>query len=300
MTNKMKGEFPEELVWTSVVLLTVVILSIVGILALLNAFLFQGKSSLSSTIDFIVLTNRPYSLATGLTYFRIEDRNFLEHVVETSYSSLDEAKSQGITKSLSEFFDKYELSFYNLRITEGEETRFDLLSQESGSAVGRVCGDSLEGACVFYDSFRPTDPVSGVCGVGRVEISEGRNKCDPGLAEKAFGAVACCMFSPDEFEKQKPSIKVQKCGQNSEGICNNDAILVGADGSPSFIPNCREGTVDKVGEAACHDINNKQTPTCCLYQNRARKRLVATGLLSTAQIPLLYKDSFGYAEVTIK
>lgn len=282
----MKGAFPEELAWTAVVLMVVVVITTIGIIALIAAFGFSGKSPLSSTIDFIVLSNRPYALATALTYYKPDDRNFLEHAVEISYSSLENASSQNLGTDVADFLNKYELNYYSVHITKNEKEVADV-STPSGIVA---CGDNFEGFCDSLSSFSFLTGPSSSCGVGRVEISAGKNACTYGK---------CCKLDVDTYKKQSDALNIKKCGKNSEGFCNRNALITLPDSNSKSEDYCGRSVLDIDGTEACKGTNNGDTPICCVYGDLALKRLQQAGTLSSAQIPLLYKDGLGYAEITI-
>jgi hypothetical protein len=276
--------FPEEIVWTAVVLLVVIVIAVVGLFALILAFGFSDKSQLSSTIDFVVQTNKPYAIATGLTHYKAGDRNFLEHAIETSYSSLENANSQKLPDSVSDFLDEYDLSFYNVRITRENTVQADI----SGRLAVPRCGDNLEGFCA--DPGVLVDYAYGVCGVGRVAVQPGRNGC------VRAGSV-CCKLDENAFQQQHPGIVVRHCG-TPESVCNAKAVQNTERGSFEIEP-CGEGLRNNAGDGQCTGINSGTTPICCTYGEAARAERVSEGRLTSASIPLLYKDGFGYAEVTI-
>jgi hypothetical protein len=291
----MKGTLPEDIIWTLIVLVLVVIIGIMGLFALIRAFAFSGEAGLTSTIEYVVASNKPYMLATALTYFKPDDRNFLEHAVEISYSSVDNANSKNLPNYATEFLDKYDTNFYSVQIFKDSKSLLDIFPTKAGSSgVGAKCGDKLEGFCVQKGDVTH-QYTTGACGVGRIEIPEGKNECKEGLFAPA---AVCCKLDIIEYQKQNPAIEVRTCGRNGDGICSGLEVIASSE-SPLIREYCAEGFEDKSGSLECSSYNNGKTPTCCIYGDAATKRRQEIRTLKSAEIPLLYKDSFGYAEVTI-
>src|SRR3989339_5398 len=80
--DKMKGQI-SDIGWTIFLIIAVLVILFIAIMA--GAFI-QFKNSFggvsSSSVEFVVMNNKPYILAASLSHLLAEDRQFMEHATE--------------------------------------------------------------------------------------------------------------------------------------------------------------------------------------------------------------------------
>jgi len=107
----MKG-FIEDITWTALVWIVVIVLLALVLAHFLVISLPWGPGSIKYSIMFSDFVNRPYTVAGALTYYKIEDRQLLEHSLESVIvSSIERAKSQAVIKDLESFMKSYDTDY---------------------------------------------------------------------------------------------------------------------------------------------------------------------------------------------
>lgn len=263
---------------TMIVLVVFVMVSIAVIfLSLYARFSFSGVSPVAYTIDFVDITNKPYSVAEVLTNYRIGDRQFLEHSLESTV--MGKLTTSEVKGGLVELLDTYNFRFYSVEIKKGEEIIYSSDINRPGRSRIQRCGNGFEGLCVleFMSSLKPAGP----CGVGFIEIDPGDNDCPIDLAISSDSA--CCLFSPERYpDEGVGNFEIVRCGASFNGICNPLA--------------CQPTTVRINDDDLCRDANSGGTTICCQFLEESLEESVIS---ATATIPIFYKGESGTIEVTV-
>jgi len=131
----MKG-FIEEITWTAIIWIVLVIIIIIALIYFLITNLPWGPKSIEYSIEFADISNKPYLVAEVLTHYKIEDRQLMEHCIESSVvGSLERADSQDIGDYLKEFMNKYEFKYEIILHNEDELLRIGEKERDSTEAV---------------------------------------------------------------------------------------------------------------------------------------------------------------------
>ncbi len=289
----MKG-FISDIAWTMFLLIAVLVILFIAIIA--GAFI-QFKSSFggtSSSIEFVVMNNRPYILAASLSHLLAEDRQFIEHATEiVAAGSAENASSGSLDVYLKDFFRYYkDIKFISVAIESGRGEEKNLFYVDN---VPKKCGDDLSGFCVESRRKQSVNDrgasitVDVGCTDGRILIDQSKytnndNKC-------ASKNEACCVESSESWTPNTIT-----CGNNGEGRINPDDP-----GVCDFIGRgCSAGRIeieDKGNKCSSVIYSPGKAGTCCVPLES--DILVETGLATTAEIPLIYKNAIGIAEVTV-
>lgn len=284
---------------------TTVLVTVVGVVAVIIVMMFYiWASSIGSgpkggpmTYTEINAYNHPYSVAEILTHYRPGDRNVIEQAIESSVAgSLEKSQSQDLERNLKLFMDSYSFSYHEIAITNtGEVMRFD--------NAGIKCGADYEGICTSkYDVFAVESGTGSIayCNIGRIEINGmclGQNMvCCKDVCEDPNSAE--CQSNKAKWG-DGPGDNVIKCGSEHKGTCSARSLNPKNWWEPwrfyesSYKDICGEGR----SIVKTNDCNTKiSAPLCC---NKIGEAETEEGLLTSAIIPLLYKDSLGYMTVTV-
>lgn len=304
---KMKGQLPEEMGWTLIFLLVFVFLIVTFIIfGLIVRAPFTGMQPLSYSIEFVNMANRPYILAEILSHYMFDDRQFLEHALESIIvNSKEKANSLGIENGLKQFLKSYELKFYSISVKNKDEN--ELIS---ASNKLKRCGENGVGVCTeryisvckikfitlpppFGTIIRSTCEVQAKgCGNGRIKIDDPNKDC--ALAE------ICCMEHKDNeghYLDENNNI-LPNCGPPGQkiGVCDDTKlrkeISINIVSKKYALDDCRDGR-KRIEE---EDDECKDPLICCTPLSDVSE----VNLMTEANIPLLYKDQiFGYIEVVI-
>lgn len=273
---KMKGVVA-PIGGTLLVAIAAVAVILIGLIlyAALKFMSFTGDGPNTVNIEFLAESNKAYIFATLLTHLKAGDKNFLEHSNSIVATSVQGAASESLAAYLDDFaklYTKEDQKLVRVSIIKDKNVTVEYSNQK------QKCGNNLEGYCVvsgvFVNDFFVKFGTVATCGIGRKIIYPGTNKCTIGIccAEDNEGGV----YDP-KFDRCGPS------GSTKEGICDYEIYGKCATGRikyPSEEKDCSDGMV------------------CCIAETEI-DTLKSRGILSTAQIPLLYKGNFGIAEVDI-
>lgn len=173
------------------VIMAVIITVSLGLVLVLNlkSALGFGGGQIEHEFEIIGISNKPYSLAEGLTAYKPNDRSFLENAIEAAVvNGLPRANAQNIQAPVKQFLEFFGLKSYQVTIQKGQ---LSLLTVNSFVAP---CGEG-KGICTTRISS------ANECGEGRVRLPD--NSCSTGKV--------CCSV--------EISGDVKKCGTNLDGVC---------------------------------------------------------------------------------
>ncbi|MBI2971238.1 MAG: hypothetical protein HYY37_02345 [Candidatus Aenigmarchaeota archaeon] len=271
------------------------ILALVVIVAMFVVFLiasFTNKSlSLSFNLKFVDIMNRPYNVQEMLTHYRVSDRQLLEHALETSVAGSAGAAGSdeaAVQRSVGEFVGIYALrDYYGFTVMRNSQK---ILAFDN---TPFRCGQVEEGTCIGNFQFTNFEP----CPVGFVEVQENPDYNDPSRCDKKMGssAVRCCRYDPPAYASRGGNggtpgkFAVVTCGDYALGICNAGVL------GDTYLPcGATMVKIDDTGD--CLDINNGETPICCMAKNP--QLMAAANLIGSAAVPLFYKGNL-YGEMVI-
>lgn len=291
-----KGQFPEDIGWTLIVLVMAVFIGVAFIMyaLVITKVPFIGKDPISTSLEFVTLSSRPHILAESVLFRKIIDRQFLEHAIESSFvGSMESAGSGGIENEVRYFVDRFDIKFYQISIkdTEGNEIfqvseKLTECQDDKGNAgvctkkfvnsEGAVCGNGADRIDDVFDACK----VNEVCCAGYEYKTNGHNY----YQSRVY---------PDDPNKRETA-----CGPNQNekfGICDypRKDIRVGK----KRIATCRAGMtrIDEENDE-CKNRNPGDDLICCLPVSYG----TGTPFFETKSVvPLLYKgkDRVGYIEV---
>lgn len=289
---KQKG-FVDSTMATYVVILAVVIalFILLGLLlCVVLPFCPLGPSQATYAVNYLDVVNTPSTVASIIANVQIGDKLFLEHVYHAFMTGkLEDSEKKLINDEIEKFLEKYDLNYYEIALdTGGGKTNF----LQSSSSLER-CGNDLQGVCIqevgnpgYIDGI-----LVGPCNVGRIKIDQGKNKCSGGITK---ARQACCRDATnqeeynvylDSLEPSQEKMSIVRCGPSSKGICTRSGITSCAAGFiklPEYDDNCKI-------------TNQGKTPYCCSADPAT---LEDQNKISSARIPLFYKDKTGYLVVT--
>jgi hypothetical protein len=131
----MKG-FIEEITWTVIIWIFLVVIVIIALIHFIIINL-GGPGSIKYSVEFADLSNKPYLVAEVLTHYKIEDRQLIEHCIESVVvNSLERADSQNIGDYLKDFMDKYGIK-YEITLHNGDEL-LRIGEEERGSTEAAI------------------------------------------------------------------------------------------------------------------------------------------------------------------
>jgi hypothetical protein len=318
----MKKGLAEEFGWPPILLLIAVVVLVVGlILSIIIRLPGIGSGPISPSLEYVVLRNKPYLVSEVLSNYMVDDRQVLEHALESSFTgSLENSGSTNIEKDIKLFMNNYiedqSLRYYSvvIRDTEGKEIFY-------ADSMFHKCGQNQEGICVkdvrycitsIPISGNPLDPYRCIqyskayhgCGRARDEISDVNDNCKHD--------EACCVdyeLRDDEnyHSKLTGNVLTPECGlpDNKRGVCDvgTPATYVRVLIPGSLIPiyqniavlGCREGW--KRIEEEANECDENRGVTCCVPISTYAEEPTAEALAAT---PLLYKsDKLGWFEVIV-
>lgn len=282
----MKGQEISSIAWTALVLVAVVFLiAMLLIVSVVNSLTTDPRGF---TVSFVKTLNDPYSVLEGLSHYRINDRQLLEHSIESVVTgSLKNSGSGSISAALADFLNKYERRIYIVSI-DGKENILSITNIRGTSLEEIKCGENAY--CTDNYPFGDSKYVNpaGVCQVGKVPADDKDKKCKSGQT--------CCKYDPGEYAKtDQNAVKwaiypVVECGRNDIGICNPVVKAPPAAPKGPLIEKeyCGNGfvIVDDVGDI-CRSANDGQTPVCCAFAGGAE--LQSARIAEKADVPFLYK-----------
>ena len=286
MKNKKGSSMLEDIGWTLIVLVVFEILAIITIVVYWQMSVpGSDAESISYSVEFVQVYNKPYMLAEVLAHTQLTDRQFLEQAIEISAAgSVEGASATSLPVGVKDFVQSY-INSYTVRNYEISISRDN---NEIITIDNKIlkCGANSEGFCRSNIIFGST------CDVGYVEIND-NGAC--GFTE------ACCKYDPTTYADtvgMQKNIAVVSCGPNQVGVCSQGRTP----GSRS-IPK-RGGNICDYGEIlvkdpVCNTANNGDTLLCCATDTVEPS--VVAGLSTRSVVPLLYKNLVvGTLEVTIK
>jgi len=299
-----KGQFPEDIGWTLIVLVAVVFIGIVFIMyaLVITRLPIVGSGPMSTSLEFVHLSNRPYVVTEAMMHRMIDDRQMLEHAIEMAFvKSLEGSSSIGIEDDIKYVMDHFDLKYYQIIIKDGEGNEIIDISKKI-TACEDAAGNS--GVCTsrFYN------PENNICGMGADRIDDYYSVCPQG--------ELCCLdyeYRTDGYTRYQSRINPSKilapCGpdQNKKfGICD-----YGRGGIKIFkklITSCRPGReqveqedVGGIGECKARTgFGSSRVDLVCCVPTSFGSDPIGFGTKST--VPLLYKSggiggSVGYLEV---
>ena len=273
----MKG-FAEEITWTAIVLIAAVI-SVIILFSLLVYYRLPivGGKSLSYSVVFVDLVNRPYLVASAVGNAKFYDRILFEHALQAAVvESLENSNSQAVPQLVEEYMEFYDLKFYSISVKKEGSKIFEITNKP------KTCGVDLFCVPKIYRT------EAGTCNVGRVETD---GKCDSGYV--------CCKEDKSEYENNPEKFKVVFCGEKGVGVCSAKAEDVNQFNA-KYIKKfpCGSGQVEvKDATKNCEKVNNGKTPICCEPFDVG---IISVGRAYNAEIPLLYKDELAMLEVLVE
>lgn len=275
----MKGLMPEDIGWTLIFMVVIAALAIIGVFMFIKVAFFGEQ--LSYTVQFLSVESRPYTLAEVMAHTKIDDRTILEQSIESmTAGSLEGASATDFPGNLKSFVNAFGLRNYYVSVGNGNE----IMRIESTEFK---CGANKEGWCTHRR-------IAGEnCDVGRIEI-DGNGDCN--LLQ------VCCKYDPAAYATISQK-SVLNCG-NERGVCSEGRKLTTWIGvlPPLPIrtgPFCDTGQIYFGKPAECRNANRGETRICCAPKTEEIQ--VASGTLSRATVPLLYKiQVYGTLEVSAK
>jgi hypothetical protein len=303
----MKGAFITDMWWTFLFLLVIVF---VGTAFIMFGFVSSGmglKDSISS-VNFINEANKPFLVAEVLQHYKVSDRQFMEHALQTVVTgSAKNSNSLYATDFVRKFLENYEMNYYSVSIKD--KNKNDLIAV---SNIDTRCGENTKGICVdaFVSRCSRMTIVSlfniplgsgdfcesittkyGICGNGRVKIDDVQEDCQ-------WNEV-CCMENKDSSDHNLDGDGnvLPNCGLegNKKGVCDDEKILVLESGlftnDVLHLYGCREGR-NRI-EKQDNDCGGPEPEICCV----PRSDTSDFSILTEANIPILYKKKMGYVEV---
>jgi hypothetical protein len=265
----MKGQI-EDITWTIILYIFVVVITLAIIITLI-VFVLSGKDPrIFYSVEFLDLSNRPYTIIEFLSQMWLEDRIILEHSLEAMLTGdVKNSNSENIPDFFRGFTDLYKFRYYDITVSSSTKTVVKV------DTPLEACGNNKDGFC-----------ASGSCPEGSDPHSPGANGC--GFLE------TCCKerynFDRKEYVLQGSEIA---CGFNDEGICAN-ARGYGCGNGRVLIDDPRH---DCTG-MACTSTGCYGT-ICC--RPLLEEDLVEKGTVTRAAIPLLYTNTdVGYFGLVIR
>jgi len=291
-----KGQFPEEIGWTLIVLLVVVIFSVTFLIYSLLIVRFPGigKGPISESIEFIHMSNRPNIVAETLSSYLIDDRQVLEHAIESAHAGSLANASSDIEKGVEYYMNYYDyVSYYiNIRNTDGNEIM-------SASNKLTTCGENNDGFCSSpVLKYLNSDPLGAICGKGRIKIDDVDNACKNLITGKY-----CCKDNKDSTGHylDQNNNPLPSCGDDTryDGVCDypdKGRVFVHTINFPFFmivtIDLCREGRL------TLNDRDNvcSSGMLCCASVSSGSEKFYDV----KTEVPLLYKGGkLGWLEVIV-
>jgi len=285
----MKGS--SEIILTGITTMgLIIILAVVLIIAtgLYVRFVIFGGGPLSQEFETVSSMSNPYSLGAILTHKKIDNRNLLEHNIETLVTGdMTRSDSENVPANLKDFLDGYDFEFYHVSLEKqvngkNEKTLFSIDNAK------RICADSAgkKGYCNQRLIF-PSKVEE--CNIGRIKISGNCPWREICCAENATNGH----YEP----KTKKGLDIVQCGSNHEGVCSADGnkpyIAIFIPKLIAVLPlyksvGCGNGRVRIVSDE-CKSANKGQTPVCCapISESFYEKTAIGTKMI----IPLLYRNN---------
>ena len=123
----MKGQI-EQVGWTAIVFVFFVIVTVVAFAHYLIIQLPWGPGTIKYSVEFADFANKPYIFGEVLTHYVIEDRQLMEHCLESVIvDSLERAKSENVTEKLADMVDDYGFDYQIMLLPEAATTVDDIL-----------------------------------------------------------------------------------------------------------------------------------------------------------------------------
>ena len=295
----MKG-ITEEMIYTLLIVLAVLFFAALAIIAAICLVLpvnipgtpCGNKGQISGTASLTELYNKPHLIAAALSEYKIDDRKFLEHVLEIAVTEDTDANAN-FEPRLRSLFKEYDFRYYSVKIEKDKKVILEF------DSIPDRCGQNREGFCFT----RTSDELP--CDVGKVEIKTGDNGCGGGDLTVSVGgdtsfmyprihkspSKSCCVYVSDKeyTEQAKKNTddppKIVHCGDYGKGVCS--------------INECDEEASYELPDNTCKDkdVNNKQTPYCCAP--RSPEVLGSVGEAYSAYAPIYYKGEMAQLTITI-
>lgn len=257
----MKGVSVPDLIWTAleyiIILFILLAIFLMSMLARVDPF----NDPLGFNVQFTKLSSDPFNVEESLSHYFIDDRYLFEHALEGAVTgSLENSISSVILRPLKDFMDMYERRFYQIEVSDGEETVLFV------NSIGNRCGQNFEGICV-------TTNINGICGAGRQTISDPHDVCDSTTVGNVLARPKelCCVDIPDP--------NVPRCGPAGKkvGFCDKPVKN-----------QCPEGRSEILSESG--DCGSDTM--CCADVFGELAEIV--GASFSADAPLLYKGETLY------
>lgn len=265
----MKGQLLP--IWDAVVVAligsAIVIVCLVAFtgIALFNDIPGSSKKGTQNVYGVVIEQQSPFYLAEDLQHLRIDDRQFLEHAIESMWQNA--TTSDNIKKSLIDFSKPYDFNYYRIYQELNKKVFYDVSSSKNS------CGINLEGICTTKWEW-PT-----ACGDGREAIQDDKNVCQQN--------ELCCA-------RIKNPTNVITCGRLKEGLCTSKAKKTEYTDFDGFAmpyvtleDECGEGR-EKIDSTEC-----PQNTICCI--EKTQDKTIGGKIV---QIPILYKNNIDYVTVT--
>jgi hypothetical protein len=298
----MKGQFPEDIGWTLIVLIVVIFFTVVFLIYALLVVRtpFIGKGPISYSLEFVKISNRPYLTAEVLSRYMIGDRQFIEHAIESAFVGSMENASSDIGREVDYFMKHYKfLVVFNHYIIIIRNTDENIIF--SADNMYPSCADDKghKGVCISLAREEHYDPVGTRCGMGADEVVDVTGACKP--------VDVCCVYYEKDDGYFRSTINSSKfavaCGHPEKpgkiGVCDKAATLNLLIKKFQICKYGKERIEEEEinGQEECEVINPKgDTPICCTTPELLTKEGIFS---SRADVPLLYKGGIGYLEVMV-
>lgn len=284
----MKGQssLTEEAGGTVIVIVFVLAIALIS-LSYYGISKINGSSPAAYSLEFVNFATKPFLVSHSLSFYKIDDRQFLEQALESAVTGSAETASAGkMPEWLRSFIGLYDFNTYFIEIKNSKSSALAFDNRLKGCGADDNGDKKPDGVCASK-----AHQDYGNCGLSRDEIPDMNGAC-------GFFQTCCKEVSRDEENHEGVIIKIERCGPKKVGVCSRGNLAPPS--SAQTAPRCPEGR-DYYRDNICEVSNlvpdtllgqTTLTPVCCVPIDP--ESLEASGLSATAQTPLLFNRTKHY------